>query len=262
MTMWKRISGAESERAFLLILATTGTLLFSSLFVLPIASPITIEHWARAAIEREVETRVGGELHALSRVSLVRLAQALVDRHRKESAFDRVLFAALHDEVERVVARMQDPDCECRKRLLRFIDETAESNNKRLGSLDARLTTLIESKYAQVSQALVREVRIFSGANTLVFVLLGLVALLRREANRQLLAPAFVLLGSSFVVGYFHLFQQDWLTTVLFGNYVGMWYFGYLGILMAFFADIVLNKGRVAAVLMGSLGGVAGATQC
>jgi hypothetical protein len=260
--MWAVVSGAETVRAFLLFISAAGALLFGSLLVLSLASPITIEHWARAAIEQEVEARVGDELHALSQTSLVRRAQALIKKHEQESVFDRTLAIAFHGEIERVVTRMQDPDCECRKRLLKLIEDGLDSNIKWLGSLDARLTMLIESKYAQVSQALIREVRIFSAANALVFLLLGLVAFVRKDAKRQLLAPTFVLLCSACVVGYLYLFQQDWLATVLLGDYVGMWYFGYLGIVMAFLADIVFNRGRVTATLIGSLGGVAGAAPC
>ncbi len=240
-------------RAFLLLVAATGTLLFGALLVLSVASPLTIERWARAAIEREVEVRVGGELHALDRTALIRRAQALIEKHKRESAFDRVLFAALHDQVERVVARMQDPDCECRRRLLKFIDETADQNIRGLAAANAHLASLIETRYAQVSQALVREVRVFSAANALVFVLLGLLASFRRSAGRPLLVPALVLLVGVSVTGYFYLFRQDWLQTILLGDYVGWWYFGYLGLVLAFLADIAMNKARVTATLAGGI---------
>ena len=42
-------------RAFLLLFATIGVLLFGSLLAVSLASPVTVERWARAAIEREVE---------------------------------------------------------------------------------------------------------------------------------------------------------------------------------------------------------------
>ncbi len=262
--MWNVDSGTENNpvRAFILIVATVGTLLFGSLFVLSIASPISIERWARTAIEHEVEKRAGEDLHALSETSLVRRAKAVIEKNKRDSAFDRILFAVLHNEVEHVVARMQDVSCECRKRVLKFIDETAGENIRRLGSINAHLTNLIESKYAQVSQSLIREVRIFSAANALVFVTLGLVTLLRRDSRRSLLAPTFVLLASASVVGYFYLFRQDWMQTILFNDYVGMWYFGYLGIAMAFLADIVLNKGRVTAIFISMFAGAAPVSPC
>ena len=249
-------------RAFLLIVVMAGTLLFGSLFMVSVISPITVEHWGRVAIEHEVESRAGDELHALSETSLMRRAKALVETNKRESAFDRLLFVALRDEVERVIARMQDPDCECRKRLLKFIDETAYENTYRLSAINAHLTGLIESKYAQVSQSLIREVRIFSAANALVFVMLGLVALFRRDSRKSLLAPAFVLFASVSVVGYFYLFRQDWMQTILFSDYVGLWYFGYLGIVVAFLTDVVLNKARVTAVLMGMFAGATPLSPC
>lgn len=56
-----------------------------------------------------------------------------------------------------------------------------------------RLKSMAESKSVEVSESLLREVRIFSGANATVFLLLALIATWWSRPGMQLLAPATVL---------------------------------------------------------------------
>ena len=58
---------------------------------------------------------------------------------------------------------------------------------------------------------------------------------------------AVVLLAASVVVAYLYLFQQDWLRTIVFARYVGLWYFADLGLAFAVLGDVVLNRARVTA---------------
>ena len=98
---------------------------------------------------------------------------------------------------------------------------------------------------AEVVRALLREFRIFTAANALIFLLLGATTYWRRTAGLQLLLPAVVLVGSATLVGAFYLFAQDWLHTILFSDYVGLGYFAYVGMEAVCLADIVFNRARV-----------------
>jgi hypothetical protein len=98
------------------------------------------------------------------------------DRHAKRIA-----------AVQKVVAEMQDPDCPCRS----LIASIAGS------ALVTPLQHFIRTQYRHVAEALLRELRIFTGANALVFGLLFAVAYARRGAGLQLLFPAVILAGAS-----------------------------------------------------------------
>ncbi len=133
------------------------------------------------------------------------------------------------------------------------------------GSL-AHARALTDATYAKVTLALVREVRIFSAANAFVFALLGLIAALWTRSGRQLLAPALILLGAALLVGGVYLFQQNWLQTILLGDYVGLWYFSYLLVASLFLADVVFNRGRFSVetvnIVVSTVGGIFSAASC
>jgi hypothetical protein len=114
-----------------------------------------------------------------------------------------------------------------------------------LRGVQERLVGLIEASYASVRHSLLREFRIFTATNALAFVLLGAVTLVRRRATLQLLLPALVLVGAVVVTGAIYVFGQDWLHTIVFGEYVGFGYTLYLAGVSALFADIVFNRARV-----------------
>jgi uncharacterized membrane protein (GlpM family) len=109
-----------------------------------------------------------------------------------------------------------------------------------------------------VAASVTREFRIFTGANTLAFATLGLLAMLRRRAGMQLLVPATILLGATLVVGASYVFGQDWLHAIVFGDYIGLAYFAYLGGVAAFFADVALNRARISTELLNGVLHMAG----
>jgi hypothetical protein len=52
-------------------------------------------------------------------------------------------------------------------------------------------------------------------------------------------------------IGY--LFEQNWFHTILFNDYVGFGYFAYLGVAVAFLADIAFNRARVTTDLINAV---------
>jgi 1,4-dihydroxy-2-naphthoate octaprenyltransferase len=102
----------------------------------------------------------------------------------------------------------------------------------------------------EVAESLTREFSIFTGANALVFALLGVTVAIRKQARLQLALPALVLLDAAGLVGYLYIFNQNWLHSVVFGEYVGLAYFGYLAVAATFLADIAFNKARVTTELL------------
>jgi hypothetical protein len=158
------------------------------------------------------------------------------------------------------------PSVPCRLRAREFLREHLAGKVSFLNASNERLTSLIQSKYVEVAESLLREFRIFCAANALVFVFLGVVAFVKRQAGIQLLAPAFVLVVSAVVVACLYLFTQNWLQTVLLGQYVGFWYFPYLGLAVASLGDVLFNRARVTSAIvnaaLSAVGGVASAVPC
>ena len=247
-------------------IAALGLLLSGGGLLASYANPVLVESLARELIKQEVQQRVGEKLAALDDSAVRQLAARFAEQHAAEiEAIRHRLRPRLAALIDSVAIEMRDPACPCRK--IVFGENTAQLHG-RLSELlqqNERLTGLIRSQYLDVAAALTREWRIFCAANASMFLLLGL-CLLRRAARLPLLLPAAVLLATTVLVGFFYLFRQDWLHTIVFGDYVGLGYFVYLGLVGGFLADILLNRARLGTrlvdLLLQLIGSAASAAPC
>lgn len=242
------------------IISAVGTALFGLAFVVSFFAPVRVEAMARVLLQQEIEARATASLLAMERSRIVQFAHRLAEQRPElaEAARER-LRARLVPIVEAVILEMRDPDCPCRRQLASATAlEPDKSLHDALQSGRERLTGFIHTKYVETAGALLREFRIFTGANALMFVLLGLVLRMHYRARAHLLPATTVLLLTTVVVAGLYLFQQNWLHTIVFGDYVGWAYFTYLGIVGALLGDLLLNHGRVNARIVSTIGGVFG----
>ena len=233
-------------RTFALIVSALGALLFGGLLLLTYVSPLTLERAAREVVRMEVERRVGEKIDVLTESRIVGLAEkALKQTDADIAAAKESIRRDVPARVAGVVADMLKADCECRRRM---VERARTQESERLGALTRvreRLTSLIESAYGTVRDELLRELRIVSGSNAVAFALLGVVTLVRKRATWHLLLPLLVLVGAVLITGAVYLLNQNWLHTIVFGEYVGWGYSAYLGTVAAFLSDLAFNRGRV-----------------
>lgn len=244
-----------------------GALIFGSAFVASYTHPTLVERMAKEAIRAEVERRVHERVASLDAGWLGAAAGYLARRNAAEIAAVRDRLAdSVQARVARIAAEMRDPECECRKAIAAIAQAPLVRRLDLLTRADERLTALIRDRYMDVAAKLTREFRIFTAANALVLLFLGIAVLVRKNARLHLLPPALILVGSAVVVGWFYLFEQDWLHTVLFSEYVGLGYFAWLAVPALLIGDVLLNRGRVSARLLNAgshaVGASAGALPC
>lgn len=238
-------------RRLLLWLSLAGLGLFGSLFVLSFVEPLLIERAVREVVRIEIESRVGEKIDALTGSRIAALAGKVLQKNQAEmEAAEKRIRDEVPRKVAEVMSNMLKADCECRQRLRAFTEVAAHGRLSSLSQFRERLLEQVESAYANVSSQLLRELRIFSGSNALAFALLGLVTLLRGKASLQLILPAVVLLGAVVVTASLYLFNQDWLHTILFGEYVGLGYAAYLVGVAFLLADVVFNRARVSTLCL------------
>jgi hypothetical protein len=251
-------------RKWVLAISLFGTLLFATAFALTYLHPLLIEQAARDIVRIEVEQKTHEKIDALTDARVVNLARRAL--HVADSELVRLKQDMDRDvprKVAEVVSAMLKPDCPCRQRVLAFTTRGYEDRIASVAQLRETLAARIESIYGSVTGKLLREVRIFSAANAAVFALLGLLTLVRRNETRKLLLPCLVLVGAVLISGAIYLFGQNWLHTIIFGDYVGLAYLLYLALAAALLADVAWNRGRIsqllAQVVFGAAGGVVGA---
>lgn len=233
-------------RKFFGCISVLGLLLFGGAFLLSFAQPVRIEAFAQQLLEREVRERAAASLQAAERSRLGRYAQRLAAQHPAATdALRQQALQRLTPIVEAVIAEMRDPGCPCRAALAARLDLAPDVSLAHwLQGGSERLSGFVRAKYVEVAAALLHEFRIFTAANALMFALLGLAVVLRRQARAQLLPTALLLLATTVIVAYLYLFQQNWLHTLVFGAYVGGFYFVYLGVAGALLADLLFNRAR------------------
>ncbi|PXX44150.1 hypothetical protein [Undibacterium pigrum] len=247
-------------RILLLLITVTGSLLFASAFVLSYTNPVMVENMAREVVRLEVEKRVKQNLHTLEESKITAFASRLAGQQAAEiEKIRQQLAAGLPAKIAGIMAEMGKLDCPCRQKIEKTITTGLEERSLKLANLNNKLNNLIRSKYMDVAEALTREFRIFTSANALVFILLAASVIFRPRASVQLLLPAGVLLGAAAVTGFFYLFRQDWLHTIVFADYLGLAYFSYLGLAIASLADIAFNKARVCSAAINGIAHVIGA---
>jgi hypothetical protein len=241
-------------RRTILGFSIAGTLLFGIPFVISWLNPIWIERIASTAVRFEVEREAGERVDALSGSPIVGLAQRGLRRTDADIEHTReAIRREVPANVARVVAGMLDPDCACRTRLTSAFDAGARQHLLSLSQLRARLESLIESAYANVRGKLLREFRIFTASNAAALAMLGAATLIRRKAGLQLVLPAAALAGGVVVTAGLYLFEQDWLHTVLFNDYLGLAYVGWLGVVVLLLADILANRARVSTCVVNGM---------
>ena len=244
-------------RGIVFSIGLAGFLLFGGAWLASIVAPGWVEQIGREVVRQQVEKRVGEKLQVLDQAALVGLARRLggVQAQRAEQAA-RQLREQLPAKVAEVTARMRQLDCECRRNIQRRLEAGLLADLTDATRLQQRVDGMIRAQYMRTAGQLIREFRIFTGANALVFALLAAAVVLRPRASWHLLPAAAVLVLAAGVTAYLYLFNQNWLHTVVFSDYVGWAYFAYLGVAAGLLGDVVLNRGRIVGNVLSSVGDI------
>ena len=109
-----------------------------------------------------------------------------------------------------------------------------------------------------VAAKLKGDIRIFAATNAGVFLLMVLLSFLKPQAVRHLFLPGLLLTVATVFCACMYVFEQNWLLTIIHGDYLGLAYAAYLGAAFLFLCDIALNRGRVTTRLVNGRGGRVG----
>ena len=254
-------------RNALLALGTMGALFFGSTFMLSLVNPGYVEEVGKEIIRTQVEKKTREKIEALDSKFLAGKAAMFIKKERDEIEFAKQQLAAnVPKKVAAVIAEMRNLDCECRKKIEQQAREGFELKIATASVAQEQLTALIRTKYMETAEKLTREFRIFTATNTIVFVLLGFAAWFKRGAGMFLIAPAVVLVVAAALTGYMYVFNQNWLHTIVFNNYLGMAYVGYMTIVFALLCDLLFNRAKVTVRLLNFtfrlIGSAASASPC
>lgn len=243
----------------ILALGLMGCLLFFVAFLASVVNPGFVEGVAKDLIRYQVEKTVHEKIDALDAGFLGRKAGVYAKGYAEEIALaKRQLSEQLPARMAAVIAEMRNLDCECRKKIESGLRGRLEWRIAIASMVQEHLTTLIRTRYMETAGHLTNEFRIFTATNAFVFALLAAAVLLKRQAGWHLVPVAVVLVAAAAINAYLYLFNQNWLRTIVFSDYVGFTYLAYLTAVFACLSDIIFNRARVTSWVMNGICKVAG----
>ncbi len=235
-----------------------GTLLFGTAFWFTFGVPDGVEEIAKGFIKERVEQETKEKIESLSLTKkdskLSNIVKRLSKNKEKEiEALKIQLQNKVYEKIALVIAEMSDLNCECRNKYAQAIKEHLEFKLLSLQSANDKLINFMKSKYMDVVQNLTIDLRIFTGSNLLIFIILLLVSFSKPAAITHLFLPGILLVISTVLSSYFYLFEQNWFFTIIYNDFLGFWYLAWVGLIFAILCDIVFNKARVTTEVINAI---------
>ncbi|MEL6951082.1 MAG: hypothetical protein AAGM16_13320 [Pseudomonadota bacterium] len=245
-------------QALLVVIGLLGALPYAAVFAITYSTPVWVEEVGRDFIERKARERLD---ESVARVQIVvtpdgdsqlgQLARSLYEKNEDRIAkLQAALEARVAEQFAAAIAQIRDIDCECRAKWAELIRDGIQTELELAQAANDKIVDFVQGSYMEITDELRRDIRIFSGTNVVVFLLLVLVAIGKRRAARHLMLPAVLLVCSTLICSYFYIFEQNWLLTIIYGDYTGLAYLAYLGLVFAILLDVVLNRARVTTEIV------------
>ena len=253
------------------IIGFLGVIIFGTFLYFTYSIPGYVEEvgmdFIKAQIKKKTDEKIDNIKVKNKDNALAKLAGAIYEKNKEKIEDLKVqLKEKAHDKLADVIAEMRDLDCECRNKYAAFIKTQYELHIVSLQAANEKLKDFMRTKYMEVVTELKRDVRIFTGSNALIFLLMLLVSFLKPRAVAHLFLPAFLLVVSTLICSYFYIFEQNWLFAIIYNNYLGYGYLGYVGVLFLFLCDIVFNSARITTEIingfLNAIGSAASVVPC
>lgn len=146
-------------------------------------------------------------------------------------------------------------DCSDRSQIAAPIRAVFLERVRRLGVAVERVEEWVQGRYDAVVSEIVRDLRIFTGSNAIMFLLAFVAALLTPRAPRTLAVVSGSLVGGAVLGTGLYIFGQNWLYTLVFANYFGTAYAAWVAVIVGVLLDLVLNRGRIVRAVVETITG-------
>ncbi|VAV96835.1 hypothetical protein MNBD_ALPHA01-797 [hydrothermal vent metagenome] len=254
------------KKSILRIFGIIGVIVFVPLFLLTFSDPHSIERVGKSFIEWKLNSVAEKKIDAIHIPTSTRLDAFLnkkidlnkkVGLNKKASAKLEELKQQLKDELPKIlaaqIAKMSDITCACRLKWEERLASTLKIQISTIETAKIKIATYSQAKYMEISEKLTRDVRIFLGINSLVFLIFLFVSFLKPRAIIHLFVPGILLFLSTIFCSYFYIFEQNWFLTILYDDYTGFAYLSYLTFTFLILSDIVFNKARVTTEIINGI---------
>ena len=253
----------DTRQLTLRLAGIAGAALFAFFFALTYHTPEWVEGVAADYLEAEVAEKVEASIDSLDAPqgedALSRYAAHLMKQNEARiAALKNSLKAEARARLAACIAEIRGMTAEQRARLQDWLESGALVQIGSLQFENSRLVAIIQSGYLGVVADLKRDIRIFAASNAIAFLLLVLVSVLKPEHTRELFVPGVLLAISTLSCAWLYVFEQNWLLTLIHGDYLGFAYTAWLGVVYLLLCDVWLNGARVTLRIVESLASAVG----
>lgn len=102
-------------RKLVLFISTIGLLLFGGAFVASLLDPLLVERAGRELIRIQVQKKIGEQIETLDQAAMGKLASRVLSEQVAD--LKRQLQEQAPARIAAVIAKMQQADCECRRKI-------------------------------------------------------------------------------------------------------------------------------------------------
>jgi len=245
-------------RYALRIVGLAGAILFSTAFIFTFSVPEFVENIGKDFIKNKIEAQTREKIERLTfsstNTTLNKFADKILkNNHTQIEQLQNDLKFKAHEKLAEVVAKMRDLSCECRTQYEKQLERDTKAQILTLQNANEKLTEFMQYKYMEVANKLKTDLRIFTGSNVVIFMLLLIISFFKPQAIIHLFLPGILLVISTLVCSYFYLFEQNWFFTIIYDTYLGWGYLLYLGFVFGFLCDIVFNGAKITTEIINSV---------
>ncbi len=237
-------------------IAGAGSLLFSACFALAWLFPGSLETRAHDyVVERvtaEVDVRFSQLDSVMSSGRLGALAEVFSDR---ADTLRSALSAGLSTRLADALASLCHYNCMSTDTLAAMINELGAFQVSLLERGSETALSWARGRYSEAVTDLVRDLRIFSGINAALFLMVFVASFAGRAAPEAARLALWLLLAATGVSIIGYLFVQDWFYSFLTGSYIGYGYAAWVSGIFLLLIDWVFNRGRVTHGAVDLMGG-------
>lgn len=240
------------------MIGALGVILFGTAFIFTFHVPGGVEEIAKDFIKEKIEEKTREKIDSLSFAgtdsALSKLVQRLSKSKEQEiTKLKNKLQDKVHEKTATVIAEMRDFDCKCREKYAQSVKRHTQFRIASLQSANDRLLSFMKSTYMNIVQNITLDLRFFSGSNLAIFILVLLLSFLKPKAIAHLFLPGILLVISTALSSYFYLFEQNWVFTIIYNDFLGFWYLVWIGLIFAILSDIVFNSARVTTQIINTI---------
>ncbi len=240
------------------IFGLLGFSLFSLVFSATFYAPDFVEKSAKDFITEQVKQETNSKINTIGlgdeNSSLNKLAERLQQANQQRiDALKKQLANSVHQKLASVIAEMSDLSCECRQDYAARLKQNYQNEMLTLHNANEKLSDFMKTKYMDVTLKLKRDVRIFAASNALAMLMLFVISLVKQQAIKHLYLPAALLFIATTLCSYFYIFEQNWFFNIVYDDFLGWTYLGYLGIVYMFLCDIALNRARITRKIINAI---------